>query len=362
MFKASVAWAGPINGDAHRQYIDICIDGSFMCPIPGNGHLSDDNARSSARQPRYALRSSKRAPTHPPPAAFRAFAAQIKIAIGIVQARSCSLKVLLKSGCLDGKDVQVRNKNNEVLLRGTVVEHGLIACACKLCKGKAWSCSSFEAHSGSTAHRPAEFIFLTEFGRSLKVCWHCCITAIAVTRLSTQDLIALVAAEDLDVHDEVCGTCKEGGDLLCCGSCPRAYHAHCVGLSAASPVRIEQLSYRSGRRNPLVVVQAEWFCKDCVLAQVAAAEAAAAAAAAKYKPNKLKRAPLSSYGKGLGRPPKRLRMSAPQIRGQHRRNKGNGSRNKLLFTRSNGALQVRMYLGSMLLRLSQPRVHAAIIY
>lgn len=86
--------------------------------------------------------------------------------------------------------------------------------------------------------------------------------------------------------------------------------------------------------------QSEWFCKDCVLAQVAAAEAAAAAAAAKYKPNKLKRGPLSSAGKGPGRPPKRLRMSAPQIRGQHRRNKGNGSRNKLLFTRSNGALQV----------------------
>lgn len=76
----------------------------------------------------------------------------------------------------------MRNKNNEVLLRGTVVEHGLIACACKLCKGKAWSCSSFEAHSGSTAHRPAEFIFLTEFGRSLKVpitrcCVHLCTTA-----------------------------------------------------------------------------------------------------------------------------------------------------------------------------------------
>lgn len=86
--------------------------------------------------------------------------------------------------------------------------------------------------------------------------------------------------------------------------------------------------------------QSEWFCKDCVLAQVAAAEAAAAATAARYKPNKLKRGPMASMSKGPGRPPKRLRMSAPQIRGQHRRNKGNGSRNKLLFTRSNGALQV----------------------
>lgn len=258
-------------------------------------------------------------PTPPPPAAFRAFAAEIKIAIGIVQARSCSLKVLLKSGCLDGKDVQVRNKNNEVLLRGTVVEHGLIACACKLCKGKAWSCSSFEAHSGSTAHRPAEFIFLAEFGRSLK------------------DLIALVSAEDLDVHDEACGTCKKAGDLLCCGSCPRAYHAECVGLSAAPPVRGFSLIcvwYH------MFFKQSEWFCKDCVLAQVAAAEAAAAAAAARYKPNKLKRGPLSSVARVPGRLPKRLRMSAPQIRGQHRRNKGNGSRNKLLFTRSNGALQV----------------------
>jgi hypothetical protein len=35
------------------------------------------------------------------------------------------------------------------------------------------------------------------------------------------------------VHEDWCHLCKLGGDLLCCGYCPRVYHQECVGLSRA---------------------------------------------------------------------------------------------------------------------------------
>lgn len=34
--------------------------------------------------------------------------------------------------------------------------------------------------------------------------------------------------KDDDEHQEFCRICKDGGELLCCDSCPSAYHTHCL--------------------------------------------------------------------------------------------------------------------------------------
>lgn len=31
-----------------------------------------------------------------------------------------------------------------------------------------------------------------------------------------------------DYHNKFCKTCKDGGELLCCDSCPSAYHTYCL--------------------------------------------------------------------------------------------------------------------------------------
>ncbi|XP_019868397.1 chromodomain-helicase-DNA-binding protein Mi-2 homolog isoform X2 [Aethina tumida] len=36
------------------------------------------------------------------------------------------------------------------------------------------------------------------------------------------------AEQDDDEHQEFCRVCKDGGELLCCDSCPNAYHTHCL--------------------------------------------------------------------------------------------------------------------------------------
>merc|ERR1719193_1925185 len=39
---------------------------------------------------------------------------------------------------------------------------------------------------------------------------------------------AIVEESDDDEHMEFCRSCKEGGELLCCDSCPNSYHLRCV--------------------------------------------------------------------------------------------------------------------------------------
>ena len=34
--------------------------------------------------------------------------------------------------------------------------------------------------------------------------------------------------EEDDDHIEFCRVCKDGGELLCCDQCPSAYHPHCL--------------------------------------------------------------------------------------------------------------------------------------
>ena len=37
-----------------------------------------------------------------------------------------------------------------------------------------------------------------------------------------------IQEQEEDEHVEFCRVCKDGGDLMCCDSCPSAYHPHCL--------------------------------------------------------------------------------------------------------------------------------------
>jgi len=53
--------------------------------------------------------------------------------------------------------------------------------------------------------------------------------------------------EDYIDEDEVCADCQEGGELLCCDTCPAGYHTHCAGLKK--------------------VPRGVWSCPKCVSAK-----------------------------------------------------------------------------------------------
>jgi hypothetical protein len=65
----------------------------------------------------------------------------------------------------------------------------------------------------------------------------------AACNRSLKDLLNLINSPEMaactgevDVHMEVCQTCKLGGELLCCDGCTAAYHFDCVNLDVAPKV------------------------------------------------------------------------------------------------------------------------------
>lgn len=55
--------------------------------------------------------------------------------------------------------------------------------------------------------------------------------------------------EEDDHHMEFCRVCKDGGELLCCDSCPSSYHIHCL--------------------NPPLpeIPNGEWICPRCMVSE-----------------------------------------------------------------------------------------------
>ncbi|XP_075968773.1 chromodomain-helicase-DNA-binding protein 4-like isoform X4 [Anarhichas minor] len=60
-----------------------------------------------------------------------------------------------------------------------------------------------------------------------------------------EDVVEAVDMEEDDLHMEFCRVCKDGGELLCCDSCPSSYHIHCL--------------------NPPLpeIPNGEWICPRC---------------------------------------------------------------------------------------------------
>ncbi|XP_062165066.1 increased DNA methylation 1-like [Alnus glutinosa] len=78
-----------------------------------------------------------------------------------------------------------------------------------------FSLTAFEAHAGSSNHRPAANILL-EDGRSLQDCRRQGINNNSTTKLQE--------------NDEICSVCHYGGELVLCDQCPSSFHKSCIGL------------------------------------------------------------------------------------------------------------------------------------
>ncbi|XP_030468919.2 uncharacterized protein LOC115687473 [Syzygium oleosum] len=86
---------------------------------------------------------------------------------------------------------------------------------CTCCDSEV-SPSQFEAHAGWPSRRKPYLNIYTSNGVSLH---ELAISLSRRRRLSTNE------------NDDLCSICFDGGDLLCCDTCPRAFHLECVSLS-----------------------------------------------------------------------------------------------------------------------------------
>lgn len=78
--------------------------------------------------------------------------------------------------------------------------------------------------------------------------------------------------ETEDGNEDVCGACTDIGDLICCESCPAAYHADCAGYGGSAQSRSLRLSSKTRlqRRcmlavSPQEVPAGDWYCWSCCI-------------------------------------------------------------------------------------------------
>ncbi|VVB01774.1 unnamed protein product [Arabis nemorensis] len=161
---------------------------------------------------------------------------------GAIRSESKSSSIKSNQGKLTRKDLRLHKLvfEDDILPDGTEVGYFVagkkmlvgykkgfgIHCSC--CN-KVVSPSSFEAHAGCASRRkPFQHIYTTN-GVSL----HELSVALSMDqRFSIQE------------NDDLCSICKDGGDLLCCDTCPRSYHIECASLPSPPSER--------------------WSCKYCV--------------------------------------------------------------------------------------------------
>ncbi|KAK4441232.1 Increased DNA methylation 1 [Sesamum alatum] len=146
-----------------------------------------------------------------------------------------------RQGKLTRKDLRMHKSvlAEDVLPEGTAlsyVMHGKIrlegykkdgAIFCTCCN-EVVSPSQFEAHAGFASRRKPYMSIYTSNGVSL----HQLSLELSKNRKSSTE-----------ENDDLCSICEDGGDLLCCENCPRAFHTECVGIS--------------------VIPQETWYCKYC---------------------------------------------------------------------------------------------------
>ncbi|KAK9279234.1 hypothetical protein L1049_012912 [Liquidambar formosana] len=123
----------------------------------------------------------------------------------------------------DGTEVAYYARGQKLLV-GYKKGFGIL---CTCCKSEV-SPSQFEAHAGWASRRKPYLHIYTSNGVSLH---ELSISLSKGRKFSSND------------NDDLCTICADGGDLLCCDGCPRAFHKECIALPS--------------------IPTGTWYCKYC---------------------------------------------------------------------------------------------------
>ncbi|KAL5537316.1 hypothetical protein UlMin_045665 [Ulmus minor] len=131
--------------------------------------------------------------------------------------------LFMPKGVPDGAELAYYVKGQRIL-SGYKQGHGIV---CNCCNSEI-SPSQFEAHAGMAARRQPYRHIYTSNGLTLH--------DIAISLASGQNLTT-------GDSDDMCAVCGDGGDLILCRGCPRAFHTACLDLHGVRPH--------------------DWYCPNC---------------------------------------------------------------------------------------------------
>ncbi|KAI4300142.1 hypothetical protein L6164_033553 [Bauhinia variegata] len=196
--------------------------------IEGINNLSQSYALSPVEQQLYVKQTTderKRAMKKPSSYTSISVPQPKRNSDGCTKRRDNDLHRLLfmPNGLPDGAELAYYVKGQR-LLGGYKQGNGIVCSCCD----REISPSQFEAHAGMAARRQPYRHIYTSNGLTLH--------DIALSLSNGQN----VTTGD---SDDMCAVCGDGGDLILCNGCPRAFHAACLGLNC--------------------VPESCWHCQDC---------------------------------------------------------------------------------------------------
>ncbi|CAK7333833.1 unnamed protein product [Dovyalis caffra] len=195
--------AGPsINEEFFQALKDCPISSSFLY---NNDFVSQQTYMEASGVKKQAL---KRPSSNFPSSVTK----QKKTAESGVRKRDNDLHRLLflPNGLPDGTELAYYVKGQK-LLGGYKQGNGIVCSCCEV----EISPSQFESHAGMSARRQPYRHIYTSNGLTLH--------DIAISLANGQNITT-------GIGDDMCAECGDGGDLMFCQSCPRAFHAACLDL------------------------------------------------------------------------------------------------------------------------------------
>ncbi|XP_050207909.1 uncharacterized protein LOC126657282 [Mercurialis annua] len=185
------------------SYSSQCLEESF-CPASSSFVHSNASGQYKYME---TLETHKRALKRP-----SSFAYKKKSNEGGSRRRDNDLHRLLfmPNGLPDGAELAYYIRGQK-MLGGYKQGNGIVCCCCD----REISPSQFEAHAGMAARRQPYRHIYTSNGLTLH--------DIAMSLANGQSLAT-------GISDDMCAECGNGGDLIFCESCPRAFHIACLDL------------------------------------------------------------------------------------------------------------------------------------
>jgi hypothetical protein len=127
-------------------------------------------------------------------------------------------------------------------------------------------------------------------------CPHCEKDGVAAAKKAQNAEALAKAAVDLDgiTHLEYCTWCKDGGELICCESCPQSYHIDCLNPPLAKTPTTAWYCPKCSCEKPIGVVKKilTWRWKPDVTATAVAKGAKSAKNGEQDEKQKKKKTPM----------------------------------------------------------------------